>query len=153
MRSSWITAWSSATWLMRTLPHMRRRSRRLLLVRVHHQDRAADAVPAVERHELDPRRHAAAPPIDGVQLELGLAVAAEHLPYRRVELLDRQADVEVHEVPAEHLLGPQAPELERRVVPARHLEVLVDDHDGGAQAAEDALEERVHFVQLVGALL
>ena len=76
-------------------------------------------------------------------------LAGQAGPDRRLELVQRQADVEVQQVLAADLVGPEPPEVLGPGVPDLDQQVLVDDDHAAAEAAEDRLEEDVDPVQLL----
>src|SRR5436309_2766364 len=63
-----------------------------------------------------------------------------------------EADVEPRELLAEDLVGVQSPHVRGLAVPHLDAEVRAHHHDAGTHAAEDALQERVHRVEVGGPL-
>src|SRR5262249_22197095 len=88
--------------------------------------------------------HRPAPSVAAVERQLGpLGLTGEHRANGLPELLDREPDVEVHEMAALHLTGPQAPQVLGAVVPREHLELRVDHDDGDLEPGQDRVEEGV----------
>ena len=107
----------------------------------------------MQRRELDPRRHGASAPVRGIDADdVTVSAVRQDAAERRVQLVDREPDVEVHEVLADRLVHRQSPELTRARVPRLHAQSAVD-HDRGREAREDRLEEGVGGVELRAALV
>ena len=56
-----------------------------------------------------------------------------------LQLLHRQADVEIHQCLALHLFGPQAPGVLVPTIPGADLQFAVEHGDAEAQAAQDGV--------------
>src|SRR5207247_3075715 len=88
-------------------------------------------------------------PVARVAAQPVRAVSGQALAQRRLQLLDGQADLEIHEGLPPYLVGAQAPEVLGLAVPDLDGEVRVEDDEPRLHAGDDRLEEGVGAVQLV----
>ena len=100
---------------------------------------------------LDPHRFP--PPVGCVQDYLGqFRVAGETVPDRSLELIHRQADIEIQKVPALHFLGTQPPPIFCPVVPLLDMKITVQHYHAAAQAGENRLQKAVQPAELAAPL-
>src|SRR5262245_39516137 len=71
--------------------------------------------------------------------------------HRLPQLLDREPDVEIHEMTPLDLAGAETPEVFGAMIPGKHLELRVDDDHRHLDSGQDRGEKGVGGIELVAA--